>query len=318
MMQLDPLALRIIGALQVDGRASWRRIASVLGEPERTVARRGAELLADKAVVVGALAASGQPVLVRAKCMPGMVRVAASALARRDHCTFAYVVTGQNEFLSEVFVPAERLAAFVLEELAGIPGVTSIDSIPIIRYFRAVHEWRPGLLTAAEAGALEEYAPVTPSVTTLSLAQLRPDERAIAAVLAANGRMSFEELARTVRVSEPTARRRVDAMRRAGSLFVRASVDPVLLGLPVEALLWLRTRPHELDQVGAELIRSPYVRYAAATGGRQQLLAHVAVPDMRVLHEFITGSPWSPVARSVDSSLIIAAVKRTGVRADVT
>jgi hypothetical protein len=41
---LDPRERRIVVALQLDGRSSWRRIAEVLDEPERTVARRGGEL----------------------------------------------------------------------------------------------------------------------------------------------------------------------------------------------------------------------------------------------------------------------------------
>jgi DNA-binding Lrp family transcriptional regulator len=51
---LDDLELRIATALQVDPRASWRRIAAVLGEPERTVARRGNDLIESRLVnIVG-------------------------------------------------------------------------------------------------------------------------------------------------------------------------------------------------------------------------------------------------------------------------
>jgi DNA-binding Lrp family transcriptional regulator len=48
---LDELDRRIVGALQIDGRASWRRIAEVLGEPERTIARRGSALASGFRVV---------------------------------------------------------------------------------------------------------------------------------------------------------------------------------------------------------------------------------------------------------------------------
>ena len=54
-MELSDLHLRIIAALQVDGRAPWSRIADALGEPERTVARYGVELLERGVVTVAAV-----------------------------------------------------------------------------------------------------------------------------------------------------------------------------------------------------------------------------------------------------------------------
>ncbi|MER6516812.1 AsnC family protein [Streptomyces sp. NPDC060334] len=51
---LDELDRRLIHALQIDGRASFSRIASVLGAPERTVARRYHRLRSELVVrVVG-------------------------------------------------------------------------------------------------------------------------------------------------------------------------------------------------------------------------------------------------------------------------
>lgn len=59
--QLDALDRRIAAALQIDGRASWRRIASALGEPERKVARRGLRLLESGRVSVTGLVVRGRP-----------------------------------------------------------------------------------------------------------------------------------------------------------------------------------------------------------------------------------------------------------------
>ena len=41
-------------------------------------------------------------------------------------------------------------------------------------------------------------------------------------------------------------------------------LEPELLDLPVEALLWVRTSPTKVDEVGEALLSSPMVRYAAA------------------------------------------------------
>src|SRR5882762_11281885 len=84
---LDPLSHQIIHALQVDGRASFNRIATVLGVSEQTVARRYRRLRADGIVrVVGMVDPRrvGQTAwTVRIQCRPGTATKLADALARR-------------------------------------------------------------------------------------------------------------------------------------------------------------------------------------------------------------------------------------------
>ncbi|MER7185249.1 Lrp/AsnC family transcriptional regulator, partial [Streptomyces hyaluromycini] len=68
--QMDPLDLRVIAALQVNGRASWRSVAQALGEGERTVARRGTRLLESGLVRVVGLENFAETVVVRLRCRP--------------------------------------------------------------------------------------------------------------------------------------------------------------------------------------------------------------------------------------------------------
>ena len=54
MKEVDDLDLRLAHALQVDGRASFTRIATVLGVSDQTVARRYARLRSSRSLrVVG-------------------------------------------------------------------------------------------------------------------------------------------------------------------------------------------------------------------------------------------------------------------------
>ena len=69
-MRLDELDRRIVGALQVDGRASWRRIAEVLDAPFSTVNRRGTALLASGAVRVVALPRYSQTAIIEVTTVP--------------------------------------------------------------------------------------------------------------------------------------------------------------------------------------------------------------------------------------------------------
>lgn len=310
--RLDELDRRIVAALQVDGRASWRRIAAVLGAPDRTVARRGAALMESEVVRVHGFVPRGEMLVLRLHCTPGALRLAATSLALRQDTTFTYLITGAADCAAEVNCPQARLPALLLDELPGTPGVLSISTSPALRYYRAAHEWRPGVLDDAEVAELAAgTAGRSSGVPTPR--PLGRDEQRLATLLADDGRRSGEDLAVLTGLSEPTVRRKLDAMRSSGALYLRAVVDPALLGLPVEALLWIKASPRAVDVVGSAVIDSPSVRYAVALAGEHQLLVHVAVADTAGLHRVVTDSPWVQDVDAIETSVIFAAPKRTGV-----
>ena len=307
---LGDLERRLIGALLVDGRASWRAIAAALEEPERTIARRGAELIASGVVRVTGTRPRGTSIVVRAKSAPGMVRVATRALASRPDSTFAYVLTGASDSVCELFCPPQQMADLITEDLPGTPGILSSTTMPVLRYFKTVHDWQPGLVSDAVVRQLR-VDPLAEAATRHD-APLDDVDDAIQAALARDGRASFADLGAAAGVSEVTARRRLDVLRSTGRTFIRAVVDPADIGLPVEALLWLRASPHEIESVGRALAAEPRVRYVAACLGEYQLLVDVTQPSIEALQRFI-GGPWSASIAAMDSSLVVKAMKRSGV-----
>lgn len=318
----DSLDRRIISALQIDGRASWHRIATALGEPERTVVRRGTRLLDSGLVRIGAMAVRGRSTVLGVRCAPGQARVVATALARRPDCVFAHVLTGTWDCVAEVQCPRDRLAGLVMDELPGLPGVVRTLTLPVLRHVRTIREWHAGLLTEAEIAALTDG---TPTGAAPASADVSPPfdgagepsraDRLLVNALAEDGRCTFDELARVAGVSEATARRRLGALRRTGRIRVRAVIEPVLLGLPVEAVLWVRAVPSEVDAVTAALAGSPHVRYVSFVSGERQLLVLTAFPDEAALHDFVTRSPWLREAASVDVSMVLGSLKRGGMLA---
>jgi DNA-binding Lrp family transcriptional regulator len=145
--------------------------------------------------------------------------------------------------------------------------------------------------------------------------ELARSDRLLVNTLAEDGRCTYDELARVSGVSEATARRRLGALRREGRVRVRAVIEPVLLGLPVEAVLWVHTVPAAVDRVAAALAESPHVRYVSFVTGERQLLVLTAFPDEAALHDFVTRSPWLEEAASVDVSMVLGSLKRGGMLA---
>lgn len=136
---------------------------------------------------------------------------------------------------------------------------------------------------------------------------------AITEDLAEDGRCTYDELARVCGVSEATARRRLGTLRRQGRVRVRAVIEPALLALPVEAVLWVRPAPAAVASVTTALARSTHVRYASFVTGERHLLALTAFPDEGALHDFVTGSDWLRDVVSVDVSMVLGTLKRGGM-----
>ncbi|TPQ22108.1 Lrp/AsnC family transcriptional regulator [Streptomyces sporangiiformans] len=331
----DSLDRRIISALQIDGRASWHRIATALGEAERTVVRRGTRLLDSGLVRIGAMALHGRSTVVGVRCAPGQARVAASALARRSDCVFTHVLTGSPDCVAELLCPREQLPSLVMDELPGLPGMVETFTLPVLRHIRTIREWHSGLLTDDEIAALARLRPsdhsASPSppssgdVPSSSAEDVLPPadmahgisrpDRLLLNALAEDGRCTYEELGRVAGVSEATARRRLGALRREGRVRIRAVIEPALLGLPVEAMLWVRAAPAKAEAVAAALADSVHVRYASFVTGERQILVLAALPSESALYDFVTRGPWLRDVASVDTSLVIGSLKRGGMLA---
>lgn len=305
---LDPLALRITEALQVNGRASWRRIAEVLDEPVRTVARRGAALLEDRTVQVVGLTALAPTHLLRVQCRPDTVQSVARALAGRPDTVFVYALAESAEVIAEVACEFDALPSLLGMHL---DGVVTHRLTPVLQYFRTVAEWRAGVLTSDEVAALE--LPDVPPEQTRTGLQVDDVDRAIIDALVADGRTPFETIASLAGFSQATARRRIDQLIQRGLVRIRAVVGPALLGLPVEALLWIRCAPQQAEHLGTTLARSPLVRYAAMVMGDHPVVVDVTAHDTAELRDFLTTGPWEGRVESVHSTLLLQTFKRGGV-----
>jgi DNA-binding Lrp family transcriptional regulator len=309
---LDPLSRRIVGALQVDGRASWRKIAEVLDEPVRTVARRGAALLEDRTVQVVGLPNTDQTHIVRLRCRAGATAAVAKAVAARRDTVFVYVVGRAPEIVAEVMTPYDALAGLVLDELPALDGVEEVRADSALLYFRTVAEWSPDLLGPDEIAALGEVADGEPFSPETRI-QLDDTERALLDALVADGRTPLQDIAELLGCSDATARRRVEQLIDRGALRIRAVVEPALLGLPVETLVWLRAHPTRIDEIGRALIGSPLVRYCAFVAGEDQLLVDVTTPDVDTLRRLLTDPAWAGGVDQVSATPLLRAYKRGGV-----
>lgn len=318
---LDPLDREIVAALQVNGRAGWRRISTVINAPERTVAARGAELLRTKQVRVTFFTVLPQggvldSTIVQARCISGMNRMTATAAADRPSSVFTYLTTGDADCVFELMNERSRSLNVLLDEIPGLPGAAGIETSTVLKLYKATHQWLPGILTADQIDALSDQEQSWEPTGSIELAPLSREEQEIARLLTADGRTTIEELARATALSPASARRRLAHLQASGRIYDRAVVEPTALGFPVEAILRIRTFPGRIESVAQRLADVPEVRYLAFTTGRHQLFVDIACVDHAALATFLMRADWTEDAIEVDTSIVIHALKRSGVRMD--
>lgn len=113
-------------------------------------------------------------------------------------------------------------------------------------------------------------------------------DRRLLAVLAAEGRISINELAGRADVSRATAYSRFDRLRERGVITgFSADIDRRAVGLTVTALILVnveqRTWKHSLEELGA----LPGVDHVALTSGAFDFVLSVRVPDVGTLRDVL-------------------------------
>ncbi|TMM00511.1 MAG: Lrp/AsnC family transcriptional regulator [Actinobacteria bacterium] len=114
-------------------------------------------------------------------------------------------------------------------------------------------------------------------------------DRKILALLVEDGRRTYDEIGRSVALSAPSVKRRVDRLRAQGALRgFTAIVDHAALGAGTEALVELFYAPGTLlDRVADSLRRHPEVVEAWSVTGDADAIARVRTQDNAQLERLI-------------------------------
>jgi DNA-binding Lrp family transcriptional regulator len=315
---LDALDRRIVHAMQIDGRAPFSRVATVLGVSEQTVARRWRRLRAEGVVRVLGLAtpdATEPSWHIRVRVQPAASGAVADALARRPDVSWVSLTSGGAEITCAIRprTPRQR-DALLLDRLPRTVQVIDLTAYSMLHAFvGGAYEWTgfEDPLTEEQIAALSP----APRAASSPLA-LEPDDDLLFAALATDGRLSYAELAGVTGWSESRVARRVDALRAAGALYFDLEIANELLGHPVSALLWLGVAPSGIEHVGESLAREPETAFTAVVTGPANLMVSVTCRDTAHLYRFITERVGALPVQSLETSTVMRRVKQAGSRMD--
>ncbi|WP_413756651.1 Lrp/AsnC family transcriptional regulator [Streptomyces sp. MMBL 11-3] len=289
---LDPLDLKLLQALQTDGRAPFSRFAEVLGVSDQTVARRYRRLRATAGLRVLGMTDESllgrQSWLVRLRCTPDVAEQVAGALARRPDTSYVGLISGGTEVICAMKPRSgEERDELLFGRLPRTPRVISVSAHCLLHsYYGGPLGWLSKLqaLDAEEEAALTR-PPVEPAPAPVVL---DAEDEALLAVLRRDGRTPLTELQTSTGQTESAVKRRLDRLRSSGILYFDVQHDRDLLGHATDAMLWLTVAPSAVAAVGRALAAHPEVGFAAAITGQANVVASVICRDTRALYAYLS------------------------------
>ena len=114
-----------------------------------------------------------------------------------------------------------------------------------------------------------------------------PLDSQIIEILKKDGRASNAGIARDVKVSEGTVRRRLKRRVDDGFIQVMAVPDAQKMGLNSRALVGLQVAPDQVDAAAAALEQLPEVTWVTMTSGQFDIFAWAALPSPEELGSFL-------------------------------
>lgn len=340
MVDFDQLDAQLVHALQVDGRASFSRIAAVLGTSDRTVARRYRRLRETGAARVVAVPSSARlgwvDWLIRIQCAPDTAVAVAATMARRDDTSWVCLTSGGLEVTCITHTDGPR--APLLQKLPRGPGITGVTAQCMLRAVAGTSGW-PGRTTALTDEQVEQLRP-TPPLTDVKVEQLRPapppadaqvgqvrsaaaeydvppeltaQDQRLLVELAKDGRTAYPALAVATGVPESSVRRRLGELLRSGAMYFDVEADPMLFGYATEAVLWMTVAPAQLSTVADALTEHPEIAYAAAVTGPTNLFGFVVCSSTDALYDYLADRIGAlPGITRIETVPLTTTVKRAG------
>ncbi|MEV1067479.1 AsnC family transcriptional regulator [Streptomyces sp. NPDC050263] len=312
---LDKLDLELLSALDVDGRASFSRIGTVLGVSDQTIARRYRRLCAEAGLRVVAVRDAerlGQDQwMLRLRCVPDSATVIADALAKRPDTYWIGLGSGGTEIvcMTRPRHPGDH-DDLLLGKLPRTPSVVEIRAQQLLhrfyggptgwmRKFRALDAEQVAALTSRHdpgAAAVADAAAVAVADAdagmvgaALGPARIDPEDEPLLAVLERDGRATYPELQKATGRSESAVKRRLAALLASGAVHIDVELRSEFLGFPLTAVLWITTAPSALHAVGEALATHDEIAFASATAGPSHIVATAVVRGTAGLYGYLSG-----------------------------
>ncbi len=307
-LELDHLDLAIFRELQRDGRTPFVAIADRLGVSEAHVRRRTARLTQAQVFSITAVA---DPKVFGVDCMAWLgisaheahATPVAEALVAQPEIDYVVQTAGAFNVMAEAACRSSAELYQLLRRIRGMPGVQRTETFVYLNLLRQQFQWS---LDGARR-----------AVHATGDFRLDPLDIHLVSQLQRDGRASFRDIARRLKVSERTVSSRVTRLMDANLLQVIAVGNPLTLGFSAMAWLGIQiTQGTNLEDAATALADVPGIDYVVLPTGRYDLMAELVCQDQpALLHTLERGVGPIPGIAHVETFLYLRLLYASAVGA---
>ena len=287
-MRLDEA---LIAALREDARMTVSHLAERLGTSRAAVTARLDELRSEGAVSIVAAVhpeflglTSFAHLAIRTS---GRAESIGRAVAAMPASALVSAVSGTYQLVAELRLPGPTALYDAIAEIRALPEVESVNTLTYVTI------------------AMGTFMPAHPLSRSLQVDQT---DLELIALLQADGRASFVELATRVGMSPSATRKRVHALIDAQVVRIAPTLSRARRDAGVVAGLGLNVRgtgASVLDRLAAER----RLEFLAPTIGRHDIVATVSAPSLGELHTLIESFAALPDVSGIESWLHLQVLK---------
>ncbi|MDH6522537.1 DNA-binding Lrp family transcriptional regulator [Streptomyces sp. SAI-135] len=311
---LDELDQRIVHALQIDPRASWTRIGTVLGIDPVTAARRWERLRGDGVAWTCAYtsaAARQQELAIVEIDGAGQPLLIAEQLLDDPQCITIDITSGGRDLLLTVIAPdLHSLTNYLLERLGGLAHVRGIRTHLVSEIIGEGSNWRLNVLTDAEQARLRPITRTTIEVTR----PFTSHESAVLSALVSDARAATTSIADQTGLSPRRVRDLVRELLQTGRVTLRAEVQAAAIGRPIYAWFFLRVPAATAATISPRLNSLRDIRGTFRIAGPNNVIIALWLRDLTEVGRLEAAiESHLPDVEVVDRSVVLRCAKRIGV-----
>ena len=276
---LDSLDLMLIRELEINARQTSVNLAKKLHISRPTVRAKLQKLIDDSIIRIIPIAdplAMGFKTRVNLgfNTLPSEVDSVANALASHKDIHHVAIFTGRYDVMAwAVLESPEDLPNFVMKDLAGIAGITRVETMVNLKMVKVCYAF-----LSEQNHAIRNQPPQEP-LNDLDLKLIRE--------LRIDALQTQTELAPKLRTSPSTIRRRLQRLLDEEIIRIVAIADPVSLGFRTRATIGINVQPGRVDAVAQELSAFSCAHHVLINTGHFDLIVSTDFEGPEGLSSFV-------------------------------
>lgn len=292
--RIDDLDLKILTALEADGRLQTSALARKIGTSRGNAGRRLQRLLDEKISRVSTFTnprALGYQAaaMIGIRVLPGQLNTVAEELCRRRGVLSVVVGTGRHDILIwTLFTGATEIAGFLDRELGSIAGIMSTETTIIIGWNKVSFAYASPHGEPRKGGSKKRiWADFSTPVSDDSGMTVDETDLKVLRALEADGRKPVSSVAKEIHTSRANVAARLQRLLDDGVATIVCNTSPLALGYRMFAMIGIKVTPSHLGAVVGRVCGLPNVYWVMTVAGRHDIVAWTMFADPSELAAFM-------------------------------